>query len=66
MSELWSDLLACLDIGTTRSENHFTARNQRLEYHRVFGGQLLAQFVRAAALVCPGKTIKSLLQGMLK
>ena len=60
MSELWSDLLACLDIGTTRSGNHFTARNQHLEYHRVFGGQLLAQFVRAAALVCPEKTIKSL------
>ena len=60
MSELWSDLLDCLDIGPTRSGNHFTARNQHLEYHRVFGGQLLAQFVRAAALVCPEKDVKSL------
>jgi len=58
--ELWSDLLACLDIEATRSGNHFTARNQQLEYHRVFGGQLLAQFVRAATLVCPEKSIKSL------
>jgi acyl-CoA thioesterase II len=60
VTDLWSDLLACLDIGTTRSGNHFTAQNQHLEYHRVFGGQLLAQFVRSAALVCPEKTIKSL------
>ena len=60
MSELWSDLLDCLDIGPTRSENHFSARNQHLEYHRVFGGQLLAQFVRAAELVCPEKSVKSL------
>ena len=60
MPELWSDLLACLDIEATQSGNHFTARNQQLEYHRVFGGQLLAQFVRAATLVCPEKSIKSL------
>jgi acyl-CoA thioesterase II len=60
MPELWSDLLACLDIGATRSGDHFTARNQHLEYHRVFGGQLLAQFVRAAELVCPEKSVKSL------
>jgi len=60
VSELWSDLLDCLDIGPTRSDNHFTARNQHLEYHRVFGGQLLAQFVRAAELVCPEKSVKSL------
>ena len=60
MPDLWSDLLDCLDIGPTRSGNHFTARNQHLEYHRVFGGQLLAQFVRAAELVCPEKDVKSL------
>jgi acyl-CoA thioesterase II len=59
VSELWSDLLTCLDIGAARSGNHFTAGNQHLEYHRVFGGQLLAQFVCAAALVCPEKTVKS-------
>jgi acyl-CoA thioesterase II len=60
VSELWSDLLECLDIGATRSGNHFTAQNQHLQYHRVFGGQLLAQFVSAAAIVCPEKTVKSL------
>jgi acyl-CoA thioesterase II len=60
VSELWSDLLDCLDIGPSRSGNHFTARNQHLQYHRVFGGQLLAQFVRAAELVCPDKAVKSL------
>ncbi len=40
--------------------SRFTARNQHLEYHRVFGGQLLAQFVRAAGVACPDKTPKSL------
>lgn len=60
MSELWPDLLACLDIDLTPADRHFTARNQQLEYHRVFGGQLLAQFVHAATLTCPDKTIKSL------
>lgn len=60
MSELWSDLLECLDFDATRTGNHFTARNQRLQYHRVFGGQLLAQFIRAATLVCPDKAVKSL------
>ena len=38
----------------------FEGRNQRLGYHRIFGGQLLAQFVRAADLSCPTKTVKSL------
>jgi acyl-CoA thioesterase II len=58
--DLWSDLLACLDMAPARSGNHFTARNQTLEYHRVFGGQLLGQFIRAAELVCPDKSVKSL------
>jgi len=60
VSELWSDLLACLDISDSRSGNHFTGRNQRLQYHRVFGGQLLAQFIQAATAVRPEKTVKSL------
>ena len=38
----------------------FEGRNQQLSYHRLFGGQLLAQFVRAASLTSPGKTVKSL------
>lgn len=67
VTDPWSDLLACLDLdgpgpapdgdsGAAR----LTGRNQRLTYHRLFGGQLLAQFVRAAAAVCPDKTVKSL------
>ena len=34
--------------------------NQQLNYHRLFGGQLLAQFIRAASAVCPDKAVKSL------
>ncbi|MBA9005415.1 acyl-CoA thioesterase [Thermomonospora cellulosilytica] len=59
MHDLWSDLLACLDLDGSADEG-FAGRNQRLAYHRLFGGQLLAQFVRAAALTCPGKAVKSL------
>lgn len=82
VTDLWSDLLACLDLrahpsarppGTgdvdaDRLETSgrgaalavFVGRNQRLSYHRLFGGQLLAQFVRAARLTCPSKAVKSL------
>jgi acyl-CoA thioesterase-2 len=37
----------------------FQGRNQQLEYHRVFGGQLLSQFIRIAAITCPDKAVKS-------
>jgi acyl-CoA thioesterase-2 len=60
MPDLWSDLLACLTLDVDGSETRFAARNQRLQYHRIFGGQLLAQFIRAASLTCPEKTVKSL------
>ncbi|GGV17869.1 acyl-CoA thioesterase II [Actinomadura cremea] len=69
VTDPWSDLLACLDLdgpgpapdgapGSTTAR--FTGRNQRLTYHRLFGGQLLAQFVLAAAAACPDKAVKSL------
>jgi acyl-CoA thioesterase-2 len=58
--DLWSDLLVCLNFDAAPSDTHFTAHNQHLEYHRVFGGQLLAQFIRAASLSCPEKAVKSL------
>jgi acyl-CoA thioesterase-2 len=58
-TELWRDLLGCLDLSGTAPGN-FTGRNQQLSYHRLFGGQLLAQFARAASLACPGKDLKSL------
>ncbi|WP_207943140.1 acyl-CoA thioesterase domain-containing protein [Actinomadura sp. KC345] len=63
----WTDLLSCLDLrGLERAPEdgsasvRFEGHNQRLTYHRLFGGQLLAQFVRAAARVCPEKAVKSL------
>ncbi|MEU6260523.1 acyl-CoA thioesterase domain-containing protein [Streptomyces sp. NPDC047043] len=61
--ELWDDLLACLDLHARPADDArfvYEGRSQRLGYHRLFGGQLLAQFVRAAHLACPGKTVKSL------
>ena len=71
MTDLWRDLLDCLDLresptNTTGGDDDakaplvLTGRNQRLGYHRLFGGQLLAQFARAATLACPDKTVKSL------
>jgi acyl-CoA thioesterase-2 len=68
--ELWSDLLGCLDLrpvpsggtGEDRAGDdvtEFEGRNQQLEYHRVFGGQLLGQFIRIAAMTCPDKAVKS-------
>lgn len=61
----WTDLLGCLDlrVASGRSDTDtmvFEGVSQQLDYHRVFGGQLLAQFIRAASLTCPGKTVKSL------
>jgi len=57
--DLWSDLLRCLQL---RAGNgcEFEGDSQRLNYHRVFGGQLLGQFIRAASVSCPDKAIKSL------
>jgi acyl-CoA thioesterase-2 len=68
--DLWSDLLACLDLhpvpsGGTEVERagddvtEFEGRNQQLDYHRVFGGQLLGQFLRIASATCPDKDVKS-------
>ncbi len=66
MLDRWTDLLGCLDLH--RAGDHsgvddiveFEGVSQKLDYHRVFGGQLLGQFVRAASLTCPGKSVKSL------
>jgi acyl-CoA thioesterase-2 len=59
--DLWTDLIGCLDlhIEHARSEadnvSVFEGVSQQLDYHRVFGGQLLGQFIRAASLACPDK-----------
>jgi acyl-CoA thioesterase-2 len=60
MSDLWDDLLGCLELTPGSSGSGYEGRNQRLTYHRLFGGQLLAQCIRAAGLACPDKTVKSL------
>jgi acyl-CoA thioesterase II len=64
--DLWTDLLGCLNphrvSGPADADGvlEFEGVSQQLDYHRVFGGQLLGQFVRVAALACPGKSVKSL------
>lgn len=68
MPNLWTDLLECLELAPTSPDGVATAtgsaifegRNQQLEYHRVFGGQLLGQLIQAARSVCPDKSVKSL------
>ncbi|MFI2557050.1 acyl-CoA thioesterase [Nocardia farcinica] len=78
MPDLWTDLLACLDLRLTSTApatdsvaprldsidrgtklSVFEGVNQQLDYHRLFGGQILAQFVRAASFACPDKAVKS-------
>ncbi|WP_280463380.1 acyl-CoA thioesterase [Nocardia carnea] len=77
MPDLWTDLLACMDLRLRSTAPQtdddteapapdpqatlsvFEGPNQQLEYHRLFGGQLLAQFLRAAVFACPDKTVKS-------
>jgi acyl-CoA thioesterase-2 len=66
--DLWTDLLECLDLASATPDDPaaatdptvFVGRNQELEYHRVFGGQLLGQLIQAASLICPDKAVKSL------
>jgi acyl-CoA thioesterase-2 len=65
MADLWGDLLACLDLtplsgGDDEPTGSYEGVNQHLEYHRVFGGQILGQFVEAARATCPQKSVKSL------
>jgi acyl-CoA thioesterase-2 len=59
MPDLWTDLVDCLALRPV-APSVFEGPNQRLAYHRVFGGQILAQFVQAAHLTCPAKAVKSL------
>ena len=63
MPDPWRDLLACLDVdaspGSGDDADHFEGRNQQLNYHRVFGGQLLGQFLRIAERLFPDKVVKS-------
>ncbi|MEU5755893.1 acyl-CoA thioesterase domain-containing protein [Streptomyces sp. NPDC047829] len=58
-ADLWQDLLDCLDL-TALDTHTFEGRSQQLDYRRLFGGQVLAQFARAATLAVEGKDLKSL------
>ena len=54
MFDLWTDLIGCLDLHLEHERSEaddvtvFEGVSQQLDYHRVFGGQLLGQFIRAA------------------
>lgn len=56
------NVLACLDVREA-SPGTYTGDNLELDYHRVFGGQILGQTLRAAsAAAADGKVVKSLTQ----
>ncbi len=53
------NLLECLQL-TPREPGRLVGQNLPLDYHRVFGGQILAQTVVAAHASAPEKSVKSL------
>ncbi len=53
------DLLACLELREV-GDGVVEGRNLDIGYHRVFGGQILAQVLIAASGASPDKTVKSL------
>ena len=65
MSAEWDRLLTVLNLTPGSADSAgtsvtLTGDNLELAYHRLFGGQILAQFVAAALHACPGKSVKSL------
>ena len=57
----FDNLRACLDLPEAGPETYVGA-NLALDYHRVFGGQILAQTILAATAAAEGKEVKSLTQ----
>ena len=56
------NLLSCLDL-RDKEQGTYVGDNLDLDYHRVFGGQILGQSLRAAAAAAgDGKVVKSLAQ----
>jgi acyl-CoA thioesterase-2 len=53
-----NDLVACLSL--TEGEDGLEGTNLDIGYHRVFGGQILAQALTAAAGASPDKAVKSM------
>lgn len=65
MTDALHDLMTCLDLHEPEppapgGPRALTGTNQQLPHRRLFGGQLLAQFVRAAQAFAPDRSIKSL------
>ena len=54
-----ADLVACLELHEVEP-GVVEGRNLDIGYHRVFGGQILAQVVAAAAAASPEKSVKSI------
>jgi acyl-CoA thioesterase-2 len=57
----FENLLACFDV-VEKEPGRFTGANLELDYHRVFGGQILGQTLLAATAAADGKQVKSLVQ----
>ena len=58
----FDNLLACLEL-TENEPGRYAGNNLALDYHRVFGGQILGQTLLAAtAAAAEGKEVKSLAQ----
>lgn len=59
-----ADLVGCCDLRDaddgTFAGPVFEGQNLDIGYHRIFGGQILAQLVEAAERAAPGKSVKSL------
>lgn len=55
-----SDLMTCLELDEVEPGTLWHGSNLPLDYHRVFGGQILAQAVQAFTRASPGKQVKSL------
>jgi len=57
----FDNLRSCLEL-TEISPGTYAGDNLALDYHRVFGGQILAQGILAATAASDGKEVKSLTQ----
>ena len=55
----FNDLLACLEVSQS-AEGRYTLPNMKMDYHRIFGGQLIAQAIVIAAHSAEGKAVTSL------
>ena len=55
-----NDLLTCINLEVVEEGRLWRGSNLPLDYHRVFGGQILAQALTALHLASPDKQVKSL------